>query len=100
VIHTPEIKLLLNFPLIILLLTIKVLRNVKTLIMLMLFLNRPAGSSAASPKILGGQIFLTLSEQPYFVRNDATQSTKRQEILEILEGMTPWLRLCLRAPRW
>jgi len=37
VIHTSEIKMLLNFPLIILLLTIKVLRNVKTLIMLMLF---------------------------------------------------------------
>jgi len=43
VIHTSEIKMLLNFPLIILVLTIKVLRNVKTLIMLMLFLKKARG---------------------------------------------------------
>jgi len=35
-----EIKMLLNLPLIILVLTIKILRNVKTLIMLMLFLEQ------------------------------------------------------------
>ena len=38
--HASEIKMLLNLPLIILLLTIKIFRNVKTLIMLMLFLEQ------------------------------------------------------------
>jgi len=32
---------------------------------------------------LGGQIFLTLSEQRYVVWDTASQSTKRQEMLEI-----------------
>jgi len=35
--HASEIKMLLNLPLIILILTIKIFRNVKTLIMLMFF---------------------------------------------------------------
>jgi len=39
-IHTSEIKMLLNSPLIILVLTIKIFGNVKTLIMLMLFLKQ------------------------------------------------------------
>ena len=38
--HVSEIKMLLNLPLIILVLTIKIFRNVKTLIMLMLFLDQ------------------------------------------------------------
>jgi len=41
--HASEIKMLLNLPLIILLLTIKIFRNVKTLIMLMLFLEQARG---------------------------------------------------------
>jgi len=39
--HASQIKMLLNLPLIILVLTIEIFRNVKTLIMLMLFLERP-----------------------------------------------------------
>jgi len=35
--HASEIEMLLNLPLIILVLTVKIFRNVKTLIMLMLF---------------------------------------------------------------
>jgi len=42
--HASEIKMLLNLPLIILVLTIKIFRNVKTLIMLMLFYSRPVAS--------------------------------------------------------
>ena len=38
--HTSEIKLLLNLPFIISVLTIKIFRNVKTLIMFMLFLEQ------------------------------------------------------------
>jgi len=38
--QTSEIKILLNLPLIILLVTIKIFPNVKTLIMLMLFLEQ------------------------------------------------------------
>jgi len=100
VIHISEIKMLLNFPWIILVLTIKVSRNVNENIdhPNVIFLNRPVGRSAGQPeKFLGRQIFLTLSEQPYFVRDNASQSTKRQEMLEIWEAMTPWLRLCPRA---
>jgi len=41
--HASEIKMLLNLPLIILVLTIKIFRNVKTLIMLMLFLEQACG---------------------------------------------------------
>jgi len=41
--HAPEIKMLLILPLIILVLTIKIFRNVKTLIMLMLFLEQARG---------------------------------------------------------
>jgi len=42
-VHTSEIKMLLNLPLIILVLTIEIFRNVKTLIMLMLFLEQARG---------------------------------------------------------
>jgi len=38
--HASEITMLLNLPLFILVLTIKIFRNVKTLIMLMLFLEQ------------------------------------------------------------
>jgi len=38
--HASEIKMLFNLPLIILVLTIKIFRNVKTLITLMLFLEQ------------------------------------------------------------
>jgi len=41
--HASEIKMLLNLPLVILVLTIKIFRNVKTLIMLMLFLEQARG---------------------------------------------------------
>jgi len=41
--HASEIKMLLNLPLINLALTIKIFRNVKTLIMLMLFLEQAHG---------------------------------------------------------
>jgi len=41
--HSSEIKILLNLPLIVLVLTIKIFRNVKTLIMLMLFLEQVRG---------------------------------------------------------
>jgi len=41
--HTSEIKMLLNLPLIVLVLTIKIFRNVKTLIMLMLLLEQARG---------------------------------------------------------
>jgi len=41
--HTSEIKMLLNLPLIVLVLTIKIFRNVKTLIMLMLLLDQARG---------------------------------------------------------
>ena len=41
--HASEIKMLLNLPLIILVLTIKIFRNVKTLIMVMLFLEQARG---------------------------------------------------------
>ena len=41
--HASEIKILLNLPLIILVLTIKIFRSVKTLIMLMLFLQQAHG---------------------------------------------------------
>jgi len=42
-IHASEIKMLLNIPLIILVLTIKIFRNVKKLITLMLFLKQSRG---------------------------------------------------------
>jgi len=38
--HASKIKMLLNLPLIILVLTIRIFRNVKTLIMIMLFLEQ------------------------------------------------------------
>jgi len=41
--HSSEIKILLNLPLIVLVLTIKIFRNVKTLIMLILFLEQVRG---------------------------------------------------------
>jgi len=41
--HATEIKMLLNLPLIILVFTIKIFRNVKILIMLMLFLEQACG---------------------------------------------------------
>jgi len=41
--HAAQIKMLLNLSLIILVLTIKIFRNVKTLIMLMLFLEQACG---------------------------------------------------------
>jgi len=41
--HASEIKMLLNLPLIILVLTIKIFRNVKTLIVLILFLEQARG---------------------------------------------------------
>jgi len=41
--HASEIKMFLNLPLVILVLTIKIYRNVKTLIMLMLFLEQARG---------------------------------------------------------
>jgi len=41
--HASEIKMLLNLPLIILVLTIRIFRNVNTLIMLMLFLEQACG---------------------------------------------------------
>jgi len=41
--HASEIKMLLNLPLIILVLTIKIFRTVKTLIMVMLFLEQARG---------------------------------------------------------
>jgi len=55
-------------------------------------------SSAASPKFWQGSIILTLSKQQHFVWDTASQSTKRQDTLEIL-GPWPsfplsWLRLC------
>jgi len=41
--HASEIKMLFILPLMILVLTIKIFRNVKTLIMLMLFLEQARG---------------------------------------------------------
>jgi len=41
--HASEIKMLLNLPLIVLVITIKIFRNVKTLIMLQLFLKQADG---------------------------------------------------------
>ena len=41
--HASEIEMLLNLPLIILVLTVKIFRNVKTLIMLMLFFEQARG---------------------------------------------------------
>ena len=41
--HVSEIKIVINLPLIILVLTIKIFCNVKTLIMLMLFLKQAHG---------------------------------------------------------
>jgi len=45
-------------------------------------------SGAASPRCWGAPNALTLSEQQYFVWFNAAQSTKRQEILEILGGVS------------
>jgi len=67
--------MLLNFPLIILVVTIKIFHNVKTLIMLMLFLKQAACSSAASPNFFGGPNILT------FVRDNVSNS--------VLLGTTP-----------
>jgi len=43
-------------------------------------------------------LFLTLSEQQYFVWDNASQSTKRQGMLEVWGACgpigCPWLRLC------
>jgi len=50
--------MLLNLPPIILVLAIKIFRNVKTLIMLMLFLEQARGQQRSQREIfLGGQIF-------------------------------------------
>jgi len=45
-------------------------------------------SSEASSKIFGGPNIFTLSEKQLFVWDTASQSTKRQDMLEIREG--PW----------
>jgi len=43
----------------------------------------------SQPKILGGQNLLILSEQQYVVRDTASQSTERQDMLEIGRGTAP-----------
>jgi len=55
--HASEIKLLLNLPLIVLVLTIKIFRTVKTLIMLMLFLEQAHGQQRSQPEFFWSQIF-------------------------------------------
>jgi len=77
-IHTSEIKVLLKYPLNISVLTIKIFCNVKTLIMLMLFLKQAGGQLRSQPEIFFGPNVLTLSEQQYFVRYNASQSTKKK----------------------
>jgi len=46
-------------------------------------------SGVASSKFWEGPNLLTLSEQQYLVWDTASQSTKRQSMLEIFRGMTP-----------
>jgi len=59
----------------------------------------PAGSSVATQKFFLGPNVLLFSEQRYFVWDNASQSTKRQKMLEIWgrAPWSPWLRLCPRA---
>jgi len=88
-----EIKMLLNLPLIILVLTIKILHNVKTQIMLMLFLEQARRQWCSQPENFFEPIILTFSKQQYFVWDNTSQSAKQ----EMLENWWPclWLRLCL-----
>jgi len=44
-------------------------------------------SSVSSPKILEGSNILTLRKQQYFVWDTASQSTKRQDLLELWGAM-------------
>jgi len=76
-----EIKMLLNLPLIILVLTIKILHNVKTQIMLMLFLEQARRQWCSQPENFFEPIILTFSKQQYFVWDNTSQSAK-QEMLE------------------
>jgi len=67
----------------------------------MLFLEQDRAQWRGQPaEILGGNV-LTFSEQQYFVRGNASQSKKRQGMLEIWGTMAPllstWLRLCPRV---
>jgi len=66
VVLTTEIKMLLNFSLIILVLTITIFRNVKTVIMLMLFLKQARGQQRSQPGFFYGTKYFDFKRATVF----------------------------------
>ena len=89
--------MLLNLSLFSLVLKIKIFRNMRTLITLMLFLEQSAGGSVASPKFLRTKYF-DFKRPTVFCWDKASQCTKRQEILEIWGLMPPLATLVTPMP--
>ena len=81
--HASEIKMLLNLPLIILLLTINIFHNVKTLIMLMLFLEQAGKQERSLPENFFESNIWTFSEQQYFIGTTPLKVQNDKKMLQI-----------------